>query len=194
MQLSQRAKQLIPKARIVSFANWKDAYSDEVIAIFQQADDEGRYLTDEDLEQIKTLSPQLSCSAKQAQLLSNKAVDIVAKARQEILTKYPNITQLGGGLYPPERAESCWRDLWHFLRCITYGIAGQKTQFTSQEGLDNMQLLYQELQVPLEPMLWGVENLKTASLTLFEAQESKQIAPYFEHLMSKMKNFLAAKR
>jgi allophycocyanin-B len=48
-QLSERAKQLIPKARIVSFANWQGLYTDEVLQIFQQADDEGRYLTDEDL-------------------------------------------------------------------------------------------------------------------------------------------------
>ena len=48
IQLSERAKQLIPKARIVSFATWKNLYSDEVIAIFQQADNQSRYLTDED--------------------------------------------------------------------------------------------------------------------------------------------------
>ena len=60
MQLSERAKQLIPKARIVSFATWKNLYSDEVIAIFQEADNQSRYLTDEDLERIKNLEPNLS--------------------------------------------------------------------------------------------------------------------------------------
>ncbi|MEY3554098.1 MAG: hypothetical protein RLZZ580_150, partial [Cyanobacteriota bacterium] len=30
--------------------------------------------------------------------------------------------------------------------CITYGIAGQQIPYTSAEGLENMRLLYQELQ------------------------------------------------
>lgn len=34
MQLSERAKQLISQAIIVSFATWKNLYPDEVIAIF----------------------------------------------------------------------------------------------------------------------------------------------------------------
>jgi allophycocyanin-B len=66
MQLSDRARQLIPKARIVSFATWSNDYPAQVIAIFQKADDEGRYLTDKEIEQIKTLSPSLSSSLEKA--------------------------------------------------------------------------------------------------------------------------------
>jgi hypothetical protein len=190
MQLSERAKQLIPKARIVSFETWKDDYSEEIIAIFQKADDEGRYLTDEDLETIKNRSQQtVLLSLEQAKFLREKASEIVAEARKKVLEHFPNITQPGGGLYPPERAEACWRDFWHFLRCITYGIAGQKTSFTSQKGIENMQLLYQELRVPLEAMILGLENLKPIILEQLEGEESKNLSPYFDHLIEKMKQF-----
>ncbi|WP_172957455.1 phycobilisome protein [Aphanothece sacrum] len=189
MQLSDRAKQLIPLARIVSFATWKDLYSDEVISIFQQADDEGRYLTDEDLEMLKNLAPDTAKSGEKSRLLREQASNLVAEAREQLLIHFPNITAPGNDLYPPERAEACWRDFWHFLRCITYGIAGKKSEFTSQEGLKNMQLLYQELQVPLSAMIYGLEELKMVSLQQFSKEEKDGLSPYFEHLISALKQF-----
>ena len=43
-QLTERAKQLIPKARIVSFKGWEEVLPTEIIQFFQVADDEGRCL------------------------------------------------------------------------------------------------------------------------------------------------------
>ena len=187
--ISERAKQLIPKARIVSFANWKGCHSEPAIQIFQQADDRGQYLTDEDLGQIKTLSPETSASVEIAKLLREKAAVIVQQAREQVLATYPSITEPGGELYPPARAEACWRDFWHFLRCITYGIAGNHPQFTSQTGLENMRLLYEELRVPLPAMICGLENLKIYSLQLFTHPEQELITPYFDHLINQLKQF-----
>jgi allophycocyanin-B len=192
MQLSDRAKELIPKARIVSLANWQNNYPQDVVAIFQKADDEGRYLSDEDIGQIKILAPQTTRSLEIAQLLREQATEIISQARQQVLEKFPGISEPGGDLYPPLRGEACWRDFWHFLRCITYGIAGQQTHYTSREGLTNMQLLYQELRVPLKAMIVGLENLKRFSLQKFETKEQEELAPYFDHLITQMKSFLEA--
>ncbi|ACK68430.1 Phycobilisome protein (plasmid) [Rippkaea orientalis PCC 8801] len=183
-QLSEKAKQLIPKAKIMGFKRWKSSDSDEILQIFQQADDQGRYLTDLELTRIEAFSPERSSAVKKAKILREKADLIVNYAREKVLTTYPEITELGGTLYPPERAEACWRDFWHFLRCITYAIAGNSPQFTSQEGLENMQLLYQELQVPLDAMICGLKNLKTYSLQQFNPEEQQELAPYFDHLIS----------
>ena len=192
MQLSERAKQLIPQARIVSFATWKNLYSDEIIAIFQEADDQSRYLTDEDLERIKNLVPNLSLMLEKARLLREQAPNLVADARKKVLADFPHITELGNDLYPPERAEACWRDFWHFLRCITYGIAANTPQFTSEEGLKNMELLYQELRVPLSAMLCGLEELKTVSLQQFNVEDRDLLSLYFDHLITGLKNFSQA--
>lgn len=189
IQLSEKAKQLIPKSRIVSFANWKDLYSGEVLQIFQQADDEGRYLSDEDLAQIQALTPNRQLGVERAKLLREQANSLVAKAREQVLNTYPQITQPGGGLYPAERAEACWRDFWHFLRCITYGIAGNQPEFTSAEGLENMRLLYEELRVPLDAMVCGLEHLKTYSLQQFSPEEKPELTPYFDHLIHHLKDF-----
>ena len=192
MQLSERAKQLIPQARIVSFATWKNLYSDEVIAIFQEADNQSRYLTDEDLERLKNIAPNLSLMLEKARLLREEAPNLVADARKKVLADFPNITDLGNDLYPPERAEACWRDFWHFLRCITYGIAANTPQFTSEEGLKNMELLYQELRVPLSAMLCGLEELKTVSLQQFNIEDRDLLSLYFDHLITGLKKFSQA--
>ncbi|MEG5025726.1 phycobilisome protein [Microcoleus sp. AT8-B1] len=192
MQLSERAKQLIPQARIVSFATWKNLYSDEVIAIFQDADNQSRYLTDEDLERIENIHPHLSLMLEKARLLRDRAPDIVADARKKVLADFPDITEPGNDLYPPERAEACWRDFWQFLRCITYGIAGNNPQFTSPEGLKNMELLYQELRVPVSAMLCGLEQLKKVSLQHFNSEDRDLLSLSFDHLISGLKTFSQA--
>lgn len=189
MPLSERAQQLIPLARIVSFEGGKSRYNEEIIAIFQQADDEGRYLSDRDLEILKQKAPNLAESLEYARLIRDKAQIIVDNARNKVLMKYPTITEEGGDLYPPERAVACWRDFWHFLRCITYGIAGQMLPFTSSVGLQNMELLYQELGVPLGAMVFGLESLKSCTLEQVYPEETPNLSPYFEHLITALQQF-----
>ena len=189
IKLTEKAKQLIPKARIVSFKSWREVLPTDIIQLFQIADDEVRYLTDKDLHLLKSsdILPKLSIEA--ASLLGEHTAEIVDEAREKVLATYPNITAKGGDLYPPARAQACWRDFWHFLRCITYGIAGNSTEFTSQEGLHYMNLLYQELLVPLSAMVCGLKAIKTASLKRFSSEQQTELAPYFDHLVTRLQEF-----
>ena len=52
LQLSEKAKELIPKARIVSLAAWENSHSSAEIQLIQAVDDAGSYLADEDLQQL----------------------------------------------------------------------------------------------------------------------------------------------
>ncbi|MGB3557119.1 MAG: hypothetical protein WBG66_05525 [Geitlerinemataceae cyanobacterium] len=183
-QLSVRAKQLIPKARIVSFATWEELHSPETIDRFQAADDAGRYLTDADLAVLAD-----SPSVEVVRLLRDRADEIVTIARSQVLDRFPQITEPGGELHPPIRAQACWRDFWHFLRCITYGIAGGSTDYTSEEGLHYMELLYQELKVPLPAMVVGLEALKVESLQRLGSDRSIAFSPYFDRIISELKRF-----
>jgi hypothetical protein len=187
--LSEKVQALIQKARIVSVATWQDTHSPEALEVFQAADDGRQYLTDEDLSQIELLAPSTTLLSPIVQLLRDRATEIVDEARVGVLATFPDITQPGGGLYPELRAEACWRDFWHFLRCITYGIAGQHTDYTSAEGLGYMQQLYQELQVPLEAMVVGLEGIKTASLERVEPEQQAELIPYFDHLITELTRF-----
>ena len=203
--LSERAKQLIPKARIVRFAEW-DGIADSAmaepfqrkIARLQTADDEKRYLSDEDLAALSAAiaKPDQAMAAAgvnaiaTVKQLRDQAADIVDEARAGVLQTFPGILEPGGGLYPPMRAEACWRDFWHFLRCITYGIAGQQEAYTSAEGLAAMEQLYEELQVPLPAMVEGLKGVKKASLKRFPASAQPALAPYFDHLTVRLSAFL----
>ncbi len=189
MQRSEAIQELIKKARIVSFESWRSTHPAPAIVLFQAADDQARYLTDDDLNQIQTLAPETATLIPVAQQLRDRVTEIVDEARSQVLTRFPTITQPGGSLYPPERADACWRDFWHFLRCITYGIAGQHAHYTSPEGLTAMKLLYQTLNVPLDAMIVGLEGIKAASLKRIDSHPSALLAPYFEHLITEMSRF-----
>lgn len=199
-KLSDRAKQLIPQARIVSFIGWS-TLTPEGIAHIKAADDTRQYLTDEDLAAIaaKTStqssepspepSPEVDTIAIVKQL-RNQAADIVDEAKADVLKAFPGILEPGGDLYPTLRGDACWRDFWHFLRCITYGIAGQNRYYTSPSGLGAMKQLYQELQVPLPAMVVGLKGIKQASLKRLPADTHQTIVPYFDHLIEKMMLFV----
>ncbi|MEO1620266.1 MAG: phycobilisome protein [Cyanobacteria bacterium J06632_3] len=197
--LSDRAKQLIPKARIVSFAGWTE-WDDAIIARFQAADDESRYLTDADLAAVVTGSVSVEPDPAFAAVnldpttvvttLREQASEIVDEARAVVLTSFPDILEPGGGLYPPMRAEACWRDFWQFLRCITYGIAGQQHHYTSTAGLEAMEQLYEELKVPLPAMVTGLIGVKRASLKRFPVESYPALSPYFDHLIARLSTFV----
>lgn len=189
LQLSEKVLALIKKSRIVSFISWQDIYADLAITKFQDADDQGRYLTDEDLNDLQILIPAIATNIPTVRLLSAQAPQIVDEARQQVLATFPKITQEGGGLYPAERANACWRDFWHFLRCITYGIAGQRLDYLSAEGLRYMQELYQELQVPIDAMILGLVCIKIASLKRLDPELQNELAPYFDRLIEELKLF-----
>ena len=188
--LSDALKQLIAKARIVSFASWQPTFSTEAIAIFQAADDDRHYLSDGEIARLQASSDRWPADGLAvARELRDAADAIVEEARAGVLAAFPDITDPGGGLYPPHRAEACWRDFWQFLRCVTYGIAAQQQSFTSPEGLHYMQLLYEELQVPLDAMVMGIENLKQASLQRMGDRPPALVEPYFDHLRAALDRF-----
>ena len=188
-QISDKVRELIKKSRIVSFANWQDIYDPQLIEYLQAADDQGRYLTDTDLQEMQELESAIAKYIPTVKILRDQVNEIVNEARAEVLQAFPQITQMGGGLYPSVRADACWRDFWHFLRCITYAIAGQRADYLSESGLQYMNLLYQELQVPLDAMVVGLEGIKMACLSRVESDRRSEIAPYFDCLIEQLKQF-----
>ena len=200
MQLSDRAKELIPKARIVSFDRW-DAYLSAAIAQrFQDADDASRYLTDEDFAALQPLAepsvrdvPLEPINLQLSLQLREQANDIVTEARGQVLEQFPGITDPGGDLYPEIRADACWRDFWQFLRCVSYGIAGNNTNYLSQEGLGYMAQLYEELKVPLPAMVAGIKALRLASIShcqpAYPDDISNTVSSYFQPLIDALEAF-----
>ena len=55
-----------------------------------------------------------------------------------------------------------------------------------------MEQLYQELQVPLDAMILGLEQLKVFGLKHFNTAEQKTLEPYFDRLIESMGQFSTA--
>ncbi len=193
MQLSQKQRELIENAQIINFQSWQTAYQSDVIHLFQVANTERRFLSDEDWRLLQSMVPSCTNVMTVANMLRDDSNIIVNAAKEQILQTFPNITQPGGDLYPPIRSESCWRDLWNFLRCISYGVAGQIPDYTCPQGLSYLQMLYQELDVPLDAMLVGLKSLKADSLKRIEAAQQDVVAPCFDHLIAKLELFESPK-
>ncbi len=181
---------LIAQARnIMNLAAWESTHPSEAIAIVQKAEDEGRFLTDAELHQLRELAPQQTDWFPIVALLRDQASAIVAQAKQELLSTHPELTQPGGGLYGGDRAEKCGRDLENFLRCISYGLAGQHLPYTDPARMQAMRQLYAQVQVPLDAMVFALQAMKTASLQWVEAGQQAAISPYFDHLVSELEGF-----
>lgn len=187
--LSASVQELIRKAQIVSFESWIGSVQPEVIQVFEQANQERQYLTDEQLNRLASLGEEQGEWLAIAKDLRDRSSGIIDGARSQVLEQFPQISQPGGSLYPEKRAENCWRDFWHFLRCIHYGVAGASPQYTSAEGLHYMDLLYQELEVPLDAMVVGLEAMKQIAIELCGGNKKTELLPYFDHLIDRLKGF-----
>ena len=200
MQLSDRAKELIPKARIVSFHQWEAYLSAAIAQRFRDADDASRYLTDEDFSALQPLAepsvkdvPLEPINLQLSRQLRDLASEIVTDARGQVLGQFPGITDPGGALYPQMRADACWRDFWQFLRCVSYGGAGNNSAYLRQEGLGYMALLYEELKVPLPAMVAGIKALAVSSLNHCQPAHQDDISgvvnEYFDPLIQALESF-----
>jgi hypothetical protein len=78
---SEKVRELIQKSRIVSFTSWQNSYLDTALAQFQAADDQGRYLSDTDLDDLAKLIPVIATYISTVKLLTEQATNIVDEAR-----------------------------------------------------------------------------------------------------------------
>ncbi len=167
MELSARAQELLPLAHMPDLARLPS-----VVAI---ADRERRFLSDAELAQL----PERYRA--EAQALREQANVLVERARAEVLAQFPGIAGPGGDLYPEARAAACWRDLWHFLRCIAYTVAADCPDAFDEPGLAAMAALYRELRVPLPAMMVGVQALQHHSPTA--------LTPFFAAALQRLARF-----
>ena len=187
--LSPIVQELILKAKIINFQAWFPAHPEASIALFQAADENNRWLSDEELESIAAAAPKKAQYIPAAKRLRDNATDIIDQARASILQKFPKITEPGGGLYPEMRAEACWRDFQHFLRSISYAISANVPDFLSQQGLHFLEALYLELAVPLDAMTAGIDALADAAQPYLDPNDYNKIKPFFKHLSHYLSHF-----
>lgn len=187
--LSARALALIPQARILGLPG-DPRLNAAQRNIFAKADELRRQLHPDELDQ---LSGNPHSAARLVGALQPQAEKLVARARSQLLQEQPELIQPGGGLYPPFRADACWRDLWQFLRCVLYGSASGIVDFTAPRGMEALALLYQELHVPMGAMVRGMELLKQNAMMICPEQQphDNTAVACFDHLIGSLQDFRA---
>ena len=89
-QLSEKVLELIKKARIVSLDSWRHIYDVQLIEYVQTSDDQGRYLTDAELQEMGCLEPAIAKFIPTVQLLRDQVRAIVDEARSCLLYTSPS--------------------------------------------------------------------------------------------------------
>lgn len=183
--LSSRALNLIPKANLLGLPG-DPRLSATHRHVFSDANQQRRHLSAAELRSFRELDRN---EADMVGALQPSARQLVDHARRQLLLQDPGLVESGGALYPPYRAEACWRDLWHFQRCVFYGAACGIEDFTSPRGVKAMRLLYRELRVPLQAMVEGLLLLRNETLAACGWQSQPMLQGSFNHLIGILSSF-----
>ena len=156
---------IIAKARILGLA-FDTTLPIHLRSIIQSADNEGRPLSETELQTICQFS---SIDSEPLFSIQEQASTLVTAVKQKMLLEDPQLVKPGGALYPESRAEACWRDCWHFLRIAVYAAAADRTVFTHPPGVVGMAELYRELAVPIDSMARALSYLRETAVALYSS-------------------------
>ena len=157
-----------------------------VSQIILQADDELRYPSSGELQNIQDFMKTGEQRTRIAATLSENEKKIVGQASKQLWKKRPDFIAPGGNAFGQRERALCLRDYGWYLRLVTYGIlAGDKEPIESI-GLIGAREMYNALGVPVPGMVQAITCLKEASLSLLSAEDAAETAPYFDYIIQAM--------
>jgi allophycocyanin-B len=157
-----------------------------ITRVLLQADDELRYPTLDELQNIKDFLKTGQQRIQVATVLTENENKIVTKASGELWKLHPDYIAPGGNAYGQRQRAQCLRDYGWYLRLITYGILAGDKQPIEQIGLIGVREMYNNLNVPLNGMADSIRCLKDASLALLSKEEAELAGPYFDYVIQAM--------
>lgn len=162
VQLSPRGRELLKKQLEfpVFDANSVDGALGQVLASLQQKPPY-LLLTEKALPENADI-PAVAIVALST--ISMRMQATVSAGRRAVLRTFPGITDVGGKLYPVARSEACWRDLLAFARIVGYMCAVGSGDNLSSRGIEVLRQVYDELDVPVDAVLVGVNGMRDQAL------------------------------
>lgn len=158
-----------------------------VSQIIIQADDELRYPTSGELENLQDYLNTGERRFKIIRVLRDKERDIVTKASKKLFQIHPDYIGPSGNAAGAKQRALCLRDYGWYLRLITYGIlAGDKGPI-EKIGVFGVRDMYNSLGVPIIGMIDSINCLKDSALAeLNNEKDAELAAPYFDFLIRGM--------
>ncbi len=157
-----------------------------VSQVILQADDELRYPSTGELENIKNFLQTGTQRMRIAATLAENEKKIVQQASKQLWQKRPDFIAPGGNAYGERQRALCLRDYGWYLRLITYGVLSGDKEPIEKIGLIGVREMYNSLGVPVPGMVESIRCLKQASLGLLSAEDAAEAAPYFDYIIQTM--------
>lgn len=157
-----------------------------VSQVILQADDELRYPSTGELENIKNFLQTGTQRMRIAATLAENEKKIVTQASKRLWQKRPDFIAPGGNAYGERQRALCLRDYGWYLRLITYGVLSGDKEPIEKIGLIGVREMYNSLGVPVPGMVESIRCLKEAALGLLTAEDAAEAAPYFDYIIQEM--------
>nr|WDA99142.1 allophycocyanin gamma subunit [Gronococcus sybilensis] len=158
-----------------------------VSQIITQADDELRYPTSGELENIQYYLSTGERRFKVIKVLRDKEREIVTKASKKLFQIHPEYIGPGGNASGAKQRALCLRDYGWYLRLITYGILSGDKEPIEKIGVLGVRDMYNSLGVPMIGMIDSIFCLREATIAELENDRDEElIAPYFDFLVRGM--------
>lgn len=157
-----------------------------VSQVILQADDELRYPSTGELENIKNFLQTGTQRMRIAATLAENEKKIVTQASKRLWQKRPDFIAPGGNAYGERQRALCLRDYGWYLRLITYGVLAGDKEPIEKIGLIGVREMYNSLGVPVPGMVESIRCLKEAALGLLTAEDAAEAAPYFDYIIQEM--------
>lgn len=157
-----------------------------VSQVILNADDELRYPTSGELKGVQDYFKTGLQRTRIVATLSENEKKIVDEAVKNLWKVHPEYIAPGGNAFGGRERSLCIRDYGWYLRLVTYGVlAGDKDPIESI-GLVGVREMYNSLGVPVPGMIDAIQCLKAASLSILNAGDASETAPYFDYIIQAM--------
>jgi allophycocyanin alpha subunit len=149
-----------------------------------QADDEARYLTPGELEQIEIFIKSSDRRLQLAQALTQSRGRIVKLAANELFSNRPRLTAIGGNAHGKEMTATCLRDMDYYLRLISYSIVAGNNTPIKEIGIIGVRQMYKSLGTPIDSVAESVRNMKKIAIALLPKEDVSEVGAYFDYLIT----------
>lgn len=157
-----------------------------VSQVILQADDELRYPSTGELENIKNFLQTGTQRMRIAATLAENEKKIVQQASKQLWQKRPDFIAPGGNAYGERQRALCLRDYGWYLRLITYGVLSGDKEPIEKIGLIGVREMYNSLGVPVPGMVEAISALKKAAIDLLSDEDAVAATPYFDYIIQAM--------
>jgi allophycocyanin-B len=157
-----------------------------VSQVLLKADDELRYPTIDELQNIKTFLQTGEQRIRVATILAENESKIIKRSSAELWKLHPDYIAPGGNAFGQKQRAQCLRDYGWYVRLVTYGVlAGDKDPIEAI-GIIGVREMYNSLGVPVDGMADSVRCLKLASVELMSSEDAALVEPYFDYIIQAM--------